>query len=72
MIKFESKNTVRICCGKKGCPTVTDLGNGTVLIKGDDGGETVMTKEEAKALADGVRLLEGNSDGKQLLLENLE
>ncbi len=69
MYKREPNNTIRICCGKKGCPTVTDLGNGTVLIKGDDGGETVMTAEEAKALSKGVQILESGSDDKELLLE---
>jgi hypothetical protein len=68
MYKKESDNTIRICCGKKGCPTVTDLGNGKVLIKDDDGKEVIMTAEEAKALSQGVHILESGDD-KQLLLE---
>ena len=64
MIIRESEKTVRLCCGKKGCPTITDLGNGLVEIKDDDGKIVTMKKEEAELISDGVRTL----DGKQLIL----
>ncbi|MBF0207897.1 MAG: hypothetical protein HQK53_13520 [Oligoflexia bacterium] len=64
MIKRENATTVRLCCGKKGCPTVIDLGNGMVKITDDFGKEVEMTKEEAKLVSDGVRTL----DGEKLIL----
>ena len=59
MIKIENTTTVRLCCGKKGCPTIEDLGNGLVKIVDDYGKEVTMTKEEAKLVSDGVKVLEG-------------
>jgi hypothetical protein len=59
MIKRESANTVRLCCGKKGCPTVTDLGNGLVEITDDNGNKIVVKQEEAALISDGVKTLNG-------------
>lgn len=59
MIKRENKNTVRLCCGKKGCPTIEDLGNGMVRITDDFGKDVTMTKEEAAIVSDGVKVLNG-------------
>ena len=59
MIIREDNNTVRLCCGKKGCPTVTDLGNGLVEITDDNGNKIVVKQEEAALISDGVRTLKG-------------
>lgn len=67
MIKRESENSVRLCCGKRGCPVVEDLGNGKVKITDDYGKEVIMSKEEAKLVSDGVKVLEGGGDGKLIL-----
>ena len=61
MIKLEGNNTVRLCCGKKGCPTITDLGNGLVKIVDDYGKDVTMTKEEAEAVAEGMKMLNEKS-----------
>lgn len=63
-IKRESKDTVRLCCGKLGCPTVTDLGDGNVRITDDDGNSVVVKKEEAALISDGVKTL----DEKKVIL----
>lgn len=59
-----SNNTVKLCCNKKGCPTVTDIGNGMVEITDDNGNTIQVKKEEAVLLSDGVRTL----NGEKLLL----
>lgn len=59
MIIRENNNTVRLCCGKKGCPTVTDLGNGLVEITDDNGNKIVVKAEEAALISDGVKTLNG-------------
>lgn len=64
MIIRESEKTVRLCCGKLGCPTVTDLGNGLVEITDDFGNKITVKKEEASLISDGVKTLEG----KQVIL----
>lgn len=60
----DSANTVRLCCNGNGCPTVTDLGNGMVEIKDDNGSKIIVKKEEAALISDGVKTL----DNKQLIL----
>lgn len=59
MIIRENNNTVRLCCGKKGCPLVTDLGNGLVEITDDNGNKIVVKAEEAALISDGVKTLKG-------------
>lgn len=59
-----SEHSVRLCCNKKNCPVVTDLGNGTVEILDDDGNKIIIKKEEALLLSDGVKTL----NGEKLLL----
>lgn len=53
------KNSVRLCCNKKNCPVVTDLGNGIIQITDDDGKTITMKQEEAEILSDGAKLLKG-------------
>ena len=57
MIKRITQNTVKLCCNGKGCPTVTDLGNGLVEIVDDDGNKITVKKEEAALISDGVKTL---------------
>jgi len=64
MIIRESLNSVRLCCGKRGCPVVTDLGDGMVEITDDDGNKIKVKKEEAQLISDGVKTL----NGEKLLL----
>lgn len=61
MIYRMSENTVKLCCGKKGCPTVTDLGDGMVEITDDNGAKIVVKKEEAALISDGVKTLNGET-----------
>jgi hypothetical protein len=57
MIKRLNDSTVKICCGKLGCPIIEDLGDGTVKITDDDGKYVIVKKSEALLLSDGVRTL---------------
>jgi hypothetical protein len=59
-----SERSVKLCCNKKGCPTVTDIGEGKVEITDDYGNKIVVKKEEALLLSDGVKTL----NGEKLLL----
>ena len=66
MIKKIDDNSVRLCCKGKGCPIVTELGNGLVEVTDDDGNKIVIKREEALLLSDGVRSI---GDDQKLLLE---
>jgi hypothetical protein len=59
MIKRIDDKSVKLCCNNKGCPTVTDIGNGMVEITDDNGSKIVVKKEEASLISDGVKVLEG-------------
>lgn len=59
MIKRVNDNTVRLCCNNKGCPTMSDIGDGMVEITDDNGNKIVVKKEEASLISDGVKALEG-------------
>lgn len=64
MIKRLSERSVQLCCNKKNCPIVTDIGDGMVEILDDYGNKVIVKKEEALLLSDGVRTL----NGEKLLL----
>lgn len=53
-------NSVKLCCNKKGCPVVTDLGDGFVTIQDDDGNVVKLKKEEAVLIGDGVKTIDEN------------
>lgn len=59
-----SKHSVKLCCNKKGCPQMTDIGGGMVEILDDYGNKITVKKEEAVLLSDGVKAL----NDEQLLL----
>jgi hypothetical protein len=61
MIKRLTDSSVKLCCNKKGCPVMRDLGDGTVEITDDDGNKIVIKKDEAKLLSDGVKTLNNES-----------
>lgn len=64
MIKILSNNSVKLCCKGKGCPVVTELGDGYVTITDDDGVTIKIKKEEALMISDGVKVI----DNQKLIL----
>jgi hypothetical protein len=59
MIKRVDNKSVKLCCNDKGCPTMTDIGDGMVEITDDNGNKIVVKKEEASLISDGVKALDG-------------
>lgn len=57
MIFRDSKNTVRLCCTSKGCPTVTKTTVGRIEIRDDYGNKIIITEEEAKLISQAVEKL---------------
>lgn len=52
-----SDRSVKLCCNKRNCPIMEDMGNGMVKIIDDDGNHVIMKKEQAALMADGVKTL---------------
>ena len=46
-------NSIKLCCGKKGCPEVS-LVRDKIQIKDDNGNEITITNDEAKLLGPAV------------------
>ena len=63
MIKKESENKVRVCCGRKGCPTVEKLEDGRFLVTDDDGNKVKMDIDQAKLLLK-MKALKAKKQGK--------
>lgn len=59
-------NTIKLCCGGNGCPTITRIDEDRVEIVDDSGNKVIMKKGEANLIADAVKKLDGKSD--ELLL----
>jgi uncharacterized protein (UPF0216 family) len=64
MIKREGPNIVRVCCGRKGCPTVEKIDEESYKVTDDDGNSIIVKKEELKLMGDAVQAI---NEDQQLL-----
>ncbi len=64
MIKQETENKVRVCCGRKGCPTVEKLEDGRFEVTDDDGNKIIVKQEELSLMGDAVNTI---NEDRQLL-----
>ncbi len=64
MIKKEKENMVRVCCGRKGCPTVEKLDEENYKVTDDDGNSIIVKKEELSLMGDAVQTI---NEDQQLL-----
>jgi hypothetical protein len=64
-VKRVNDKSVKLCCGGRGCPTITDLGNGSYEVKDDNGNIVILKKEELKLVNDAMTTLDSN---QQLIL----
>lgn len=54
----KDSGSIFLCCGKAGCPSVSQSDDGMVIIKDDDGNQVKMKIEEAKLLGPAVQSIE--------------
>jgi len=66
-LKLNPNGSVTLCARKTCCPTMQDLGNGTVKITDDNGNSIIVDKSQARLINDGLDLMEQKS--QQLLCE---
>ena len=66
-LKLNSNGSVTLCARKTCCPTMQDLGDGTVKITDDNGNSIIIDKSQARLINDGLNLMEQKS--QQLLCE---
>ena len=53
-IKFQSPNTILLCCGKKGCPSIVKESGDSYTLTDDFGGSVKLNKDELNAIQEAV------------------
>ena len=62
MIKKLTENSVKVCCGRHGCPVIEKIDEDHYKVTDDEGNTIVVKKEELKLMGDAVTTI--NSDEK--------
>ena len=60
MIKKQTENSVKICCGKQGCPVVEKIDEDHYKVTDDEGNTIIVKKEELKLMGDAVATIDGD------------
>jgi|TARA_R110001583_G_scaffold54894_6_gene167625 hypothetical protein len=60
MIKRLTENSVKVCCGRQGCPVIEKIDEDHYKVTDDDGNTIVVKKEELKLMGDAVNTLDGD------------
>ena len=58
MIKRLTESSVRVCCGKQGCPVVEKIDEDHYKVTDDDGNAIIVKKEELKLMGDAVTTID--------------
>ena len=64
MIKRLTENSVKVCCGRTGCPVIEKIDEDHYKVTDDEGNTIVVKKEELKLMGDAVTTID--SDEKLL------
>lgn len=62
MINRINDNTVRVCCGGRGCPTVEKLDDGRYKVTDDDGNTVIIKQEELVLMGDAVKTINNDDE----------
>ena len=60
MIKRLTENSVKVCCGRQGCPVIEKIDVDHYKVTDDDGNTIVVKKEELKLMGDAVNAIDGD------------
>ena len=59
MIKRLTENSVKVCCGRTGCPVIEKIDEDYYKVTDDEGNTIVVKKEELKLMGDAVTTIDG-------------
>ena len=62
MIKRLTENSVKVCCGRSGCPVIEKIDEDHYKVTDDDGNTIVVKKEELKLMGDAVNAIDGDQE----------
>ena len=60
MIKRLTENSVKVCCGRQGCPVIEKIDEDHYKVTDDDGNTIVVKKEELKLMGDAVTQIDSD------------
>ena len=60
MITRLTENSVKVCCGKQGCPVIEKVDDGHYKVTDDEGNTILVKKEELKLMGDAVNAINGD------------
>jgi hypothetical protein len=62
MIKRLTENSVKVCCGRTGCPVIEKIDEDHYKVTDDEGNTIVVKKEELKLMGDAVNTIDGDQE----------
>ena len=62
MIKKLTENSVKVCCGRTGCPVIEKIDEDHYKVTDDEGNTIVVKKEELKLMGDAVNVIDGDQE----------
>jgi len=62
MIKRLTENSVKVCCGRTGCPVIEKIDEDHYKVTDDEGNTIVVKKEELKLMGDAVNVIDGDQE----------
>jgi hypothetical protein len=62
MIKRLTENSVKVCCGRTGCPVIEKIDEDHYKVTDDEGNTIVVKKEELKLMGDAVNAIDGDQE----------
>ena len=62
MIKRLTENSVKVCCGRTGCPVIEKIDEDQYKVTDDEGNTIVVKKEELKLMGDAVNAIDGDQE----------
>jgi hypothetical protein len=62
MIKRLTENSVKVCCGRTGCPVIEKIDEDYYKVTDDEGNTIVVKKEELKLMGDAVNTIDGDQE----------
>jgi len=62
MIKRLTENSVKVCCGRSGCPVIEKIDEDHYKVTDDEGNTIVVKKEELKLMGDAVNAIDGDQE----------
>jgi hypothetical protein len=62
MITRLTENSVKICCGKQGCPVIEKVDEDHYKVTDDEGNTIIVKTDELKLMGDAVNVIDGEEE----------